>query len=173
MPQKILRLMIAFVVAVLSITLLIATFAGSARVVAQSAADPVTITYWHHNSGDRGEYLDQLIAEFNATNDQDITVQGVYMGGYDDIYTAVISGLQGTDPLPNLVVAYPNSFADFARYGRVRFLDDYIGDPLIGIADTEDFYPGVLDYYNLAEYGGQTAGLQSGRSLLLMYYSLV
>lgn len=53
----------------------------------------------------------------------------------------------------------------------VRFLDDYLVDPILGITDTADFYPEVLDYYRLAQYGDQLAGLQHGRSIEVMYYN--
>jgi ABC-type glycerol-3-phosphate transport system substrate-binding protein len=62
-------------------------------------------------------------------------------------------------------------FAEFARYDIVRFLDDYLVDPAWGIPDPEDFYPGVLDYYRLDEYGDQLVALQPGRSIELMYYN--
>lgn len=133
--------------------------------------EPVTITYWHHNSGQREEYLNELIDEFNATNPYSITVVAEYEGSYGDIYDKIIDGLQNNGILPNVVVAYPGSFADFARYGGVRFLDDYFNDPTIGITDTADFYSGVLDYYRLGEYGNQLAGIQSGRSIEVMYYN--
>ena len=115
--------------------------------------EPVTITYWNHNTGTREAYIHQLIEEFNATNPYSITVVGEYAGGYNDIFDKVIDGIRNDGDLPNVVVAYPGSFADFARYGRVRFLDDYIDDPEIGIQETADFYPDVLDYYRLGEYG--------------------
>lgn len=133
--------------------------------------EPVTIIYWHHNTGQREEYLNELIDEFNTTNPYSITVVAEYEGGYGDIYDKVIDGLQNNGVLPNVVVAYPNSFADFARYGGVRFLDDYFNDPTIGITDTTDFYSGVLDTYRLGEYGNQLAGIQSGRSIEVMYYN--
>lgn len=133
--------------------------------------DPVTITYWHHNTGSRAEDINALIDEFNTTNPYSITVIGEYAGGYGEIYDKVIEGLQNDGVLPNVVVAYPNSFADFARYGGVHFLDAYFDDPIVGITDTADFYPGVLDYYRLGEYGNQLAGLQNGRSIEVMYYN--
>lgn len=133
--------------------------------------EPVTITYWHHNTGTREEYLNELIDEFNATNPYSITVVGEYAGSYGEIYDKVVDGLQNNGVLPNAVVAYPNSFADFARYGGVRFLDDYFNDPIIGITNTADFYSGVLDYYRLGEYGNQLAGIQNGRSIEVMYYN--
>ncbi len=134
-------------------------------------AQAITITYWYQHTGSRGTFMQQMIAEFNATNPYSITVQGEYAGGYGDIHNKVIAGLQGGGPLPNVVVAYPNSVAGFARYDAVRFLNDYLNDPAIGITNTADFCPGVLNYYRLAEYGDQLAGLQHGRSIEVMYYN--
>lgn len=133
----------------------------------------ITITYWHQHSPsiDRGMLMEQLIAEFNVANSYNIVVQGQYIGGYGDIHNEVIAGLRGDGPLPNVVVAYPNSMADFARYGAVRFLDDYLDDPVAGTLNIPDFSPGVVDYYRLAEYGDQLAGLQHGRSIEVMYYN--
>jgi multiple sugar transport system substrate-binding protein len=133
----------------------------------------ITITYWHQHppSSDRGVFMEQLITEFNATNPYSVTVQGQYIGDYGDIHNKVIAGLRADGPLPNVVVAYPNSMADFARYGAVRFLDDYLDDPVAGTLDIPDFSPGVVDYYRLSEYGDQLAGLQHGRSIEVMYYN--
>ena len=147
------------------------TQAAAPTAPARDLGDPITTVYWYQHTGGRETFMQQMIAEFNATNPYSITVQGEYAGGYSDIHNKVIAGLQGSGPLPNVVVAYPNSFADFARYGRVRFLNDYLDDPVIGITNTADFYPGVLDYYRLAEYGNQLAGLQHGRSIEVMYYN--
>jgi ABC-type glycerol-3-phosphate transport system substrate-binding protein len=167
--------MTAVVLALLILVILVVWYptATKATIVGRAAYEyePVTVTYWHHNSGAREEYINELLDEFNATNPYSITVVGEYAGGYDEIHDKVIGGLQGRGVLPNVVVAYPNSFADFARYGGVRFLDDYYNDPTIGITEIEDFYPGVVDYYRLGEYGDQLAGLQNGRSIEVMYYN--
>lgn len=152
-------------------TLLSAAAGAATSLKAEDRYEPIAITYWHHNTGDREEYLNELIAEFNTTNPYSITVVGEYAGSYGEINDKVIDGLQNNGVLPNVVVAYPNSFADFARYGGVRFLDDYLNDPIVGITDTADFYPGVLDYYRLGEYGDQLAGIQNGRSIEVMYYN--
>ena len=94
----------------------------SAGQVLLAPTQAITITYWHQHSpsNDRGMFMEQLIAEFNATNSYNIVVQGQYVGGYGDIHNEVIAGLQGDGPLPNVVVAYPNSMAYFARYGSVQ-----------------------------------------------------
>ena len=175
MRQKSAFLLLSFVLAMVGLTglLFILPAATNAKIFDTSVSEnePVTITYWHHNTGPREESINTLIAEFNATNPYSITVVGEYAGNYGEIYEKVIDGLQNNGVLPNVVVAYPNSFADFARYGGVRFLDDYFDDPTIGITETADFYPGVIDYYRLGEYGDQLSGLQNGRSIEVMYYN--
>jgi len=158
------------VVALWGLMTLLATLTYAAAPI-RDLGDPITIVYWYQHSYGREVFMQQLIAEFNATNPYSITVQGEYAGDYNDIHNKIIAGLRGSGPLPNVVVAYPNSFADFARYGTVRFLDDYLDDPVIGITNTTDFCPGVLDYYRLGEYGNQLAGLQHGRSIEVMYYN--
>jgi len=162
----------------LAAALLLGTFTFlpfSAQAVEPTAAAlpaaPVDIVYWHHNTGDGDAYINELVDEFNNTNPYSITVTAEYAGSYGTISDRVIDGLQNEGELPNVVVAYPNSFAEFARYGGVRFLDDYFNDPTIGITDTTDYFSGVLDYYRLGEYGDQLAGIQNGRSILVMYYN--
>lgn len=175
MNHKIYWLIIPFVLPLIVLagfsTLLPITVNAEHKELSASQYEPVTITYWHHNTGVREEFLNHLIAEFNSTNPYSITVIGEYAGNYGQIRDSVISGLQNNGVLPNVVVAYPNTFADFARYGGVRFLDSYFNDPTMGITDTADFYPGVLDYYRLGEYGNQLAGIQIGRSAEVMYYN--
>lgn len=133
--------------------------------------EPVTITHWHQNIGIREEYINELIGEFNSTNPYSITVVGEYAGSYGEIHDKVLDGLQNNGVLPNVVVAYPNSFTEFARYGGVRFLDEFFNDPIIGITEIADFNTGVLNYYRLGEYGNQLAGIQNGRSIAVMYYN--
>ena len=133
--------------------------------------DPVTIVFWHQHTGAREVFMQQLIDEFNDANTYSITVVGQYAGGYNTIYDAVLLGLQGGGPLPNMVASYQNQIADYARYGAVRFLDEYFEDPVVGVSDPDDLYPGVVSSYRLAQYGDQLAGLQNGISIEVMYYN--
>jgi len=161
----------------IALTLLLAFFSLLPEHALAAPFDPstrtegLTITYWHHNTGEREVFLNELVAEFNETMPYEFTVVAEYAGSYNDIHIKIIDLLQNGGDLPHVVVAYSNSFADFARYGKVRFLDDYIQDSVYGISDPEDFYPGVLETYQLPDYGDQTAGLQWGRSIEVMYYN--
>jgi ABC-type glycerol-3-phosphate transport system substrate-binding protein len=165
---------ILFVAIALACLLVITpTTAGSEAVALgpNDLGDPVTIIFWHQHFGAREEFLLNLIEEFNTSNSYNITVEGHYAGGYYEIYDKVTLGLRGDGPLPNAVVGYPSQFADYARYGGVRFLDEYLEDPEIGIADVADIYPEVLSAYRLGQYGNQLAGVQHGRSIEVMYYN--
>jgi ABC-type glycerol-3-phosphate transport system substrate-binding protein len=134
-------------------------------------SDPLTVTFWHNHRGSREAVMQKMVAEFNATNTSGITVQAEFAGGYGEIYDRVIQGLRSGEPLPNAVVGYPDDWAEYARYGAVRFLDGYLTDPVVGITDTEDFYPEMWETYRLRDQGGQLAGLQHGRSIEVMYYN--
>ena len=52
-----------------------------------AGVDPsdVTITWWHNHTGSREEGLNEMIADFNATNECGITVVGESQAGYDEI----------------------------------------------------------------------------------------
>ena len=51
-----------------------------------AGVDPTgqTITWWHQHGGARGEFLDEIIANFNAENPWGITVEASNQGGYGD-----------------------------------------------------------------------------------------
>jgi ABC-type glycerol-3-phosphate transport system substrate-binding protein len=133
--------------------------------------DPVTVVFWHNYTEDRAARMQEMIDEFNATNPYNVTVVGEYAGNWIEIRDAVLLGIQEGGPLPNLTMGYPNHLADFARFGAVRFLDDYLNDPALGITDTADLQPGVLDYYRFIQFGNQLAGLQYGISVETMFYN--
>jgi multiple sugar transport system substrate-binding protein/sn-glycerol 3-phosphate transport system substrate-binding protein len=63
------------------------------------------ITFWHNHTGVREDLLNELVTEFNATNEYGITVNASNQGGYGDIFQKMLP-LLNTDAAPDLVVAY-------------------------------------------------------------------
>lgn len=135
-----------------------------------AVSDAITISYWHQLTGSRETFLLSLVNEFNQTNPYGIAVQATSLGSYSSLDSAVRDRLRTGGDLPNVVTAYPYRLADYARYGRVRFLDEYVTDPVVGI-DASDFYSGVLASHRLPEYGNQLASLPPYRAMQLMYYN--
>ena len=125
-----LSLILVLLVGLMVLSSLAVQAGGEASRPARSE-EAVTITFWYNHTSMRETFLQRMIDEFNATNPYSITVVGEYAGGYGEIYDKIIRGLNGVGPLPNAVAAYPNQLADYARYGAVRFLDDYLDDPVL------------------------------------------
>jgi multiple sugar transport system substrate-binding protein len=132
-----------------------------------------TVVWWHQHSGSRGEFLDSMIAEFNAGNPWGITVESSFQGSYGDIYNKMIAGIP-TGDVPNLVVAYQNNAAAYYQAGGlVDNMDVYVQDTQWGLNEAEvaDFIPGFFaqDY---TPDGSARIGFPPNRSIEAMYYNL-
>jgi multiple sugar transport system substrate-binding protein len=123
----------------------------SALGIEEEDLEGVALTLWHPWSGELGQALQGSIDSFNAENPHGISVQGVYQGDFNDLYTTI----DATEPgaLPHLVIAYAYQIREWAAEGRpVADLEPYVNDPEWGLTDEErdDFHPAI--------YGGDTAG---------------
>ena len=55
------------------------------------------VVFWHQHTREREEALNEIIAEFNETNEQGITVVAEYQGGYGDIFNKMLNVLNSPD----------------------------------------------------------------------------
>ena len=67
-----------------------------------SKAEPVEIVFWHNRGGKAGETLEAIIAEFNKTNTEGITITPVYQS---DSVSALKTVLQAkdTESMPDMI----------------------------------------------------------------------
>jgi ABC-type glycerol-3-phosphate transport system substrate-binding protein len=102
----------------------------------------VAVDFWHVYSEEPGEALQALIDEFNETNEYGITVNGFNQGNYSDVEDKINAGIQSGD-LPDVVMAYTNSLADWYSVDSIADLTPYIEDPEYGLNEAElnDLYP--------------------------------
>jgi multiple sugar transport system substrate-binding protein/sn-glycerol 3-phosphate transport system substrate-binding protein len=102
----------------------------------------VVIQFWHVYSDAVGEGLQGLVDEFNATNEYGITVEALNQGNYKDVEDKVNAGIQSGD-LPDVVMAYTNSLADWYGVQSIIDLNPYIADPVYGLTAEQlaDLYP--------------------------------
>ena len=70
-----------------------------------SAADKTTITFWHAMGGTNGEVLQQIVDDFNASQDE-IEVKAEYQGTYDDTITKLKAAMQSDSGLPDVCQMY-------------------------------------------------------------------
>ena len=131
-----------------------------------------TITFWHQHTGDREEALEEIIAEFNETNEYGVTVDAEYQGGYGDIFQKMLP-LLNTQDVPDLVVAYQNQAATYQLGDALLDLNPLLESPTWGLSDEEqaDFFPGFFNSDVFPSFDNQRLGFPPNRSVEVMYYN--
>jgi multiple sugar transport system substrate-binding protein len=123
--------------------LLIALMLSFGVVMAQdtgdlSTIDPTgqTIVYWHEWDGAQLTAIDEIIANFNETNEYDITVETVAQGNTGNMDDAMNAAITSGD-LPNLVGGFSNTAQSYYLDGVLVPLDPYVNDPTWGFSEAE------------------------------------
>ncbi|GIV79376.1 ABC transporter substrate-binding protein [Litorilinea aerophila] len=132
-----------------------------------------TVTFWYQHTQEREEALQQIIADFNETNEWGITVVGEYQGGYGDIFNKMLNVLN-TSEAPNLVVAYQNQAATYQLANGLIDMNPLVNSPKWGLSEEEqaDFFPGFFNSDIFPSFGNQRLGFPPNRSMEVMYYNL-
>ncbi len=139
-----------------------------------AGVDPTgaAINYWFQFSGASGDAMQKMIADFNATNAQKITVTGTYQGPYDQVYNKMLAAIAAKNP-PELVVAYQNQAATYAVNDALADMNVYVKDPKWGLgADISDFFAGFINQDVNAQFGGKRLGFPPNRSLDVLYVNM-
>jgi multiple sugar transport system substrate-binding protein/sn-glycerol 3-phosphate transport system substrate-binding protein len=103
------------------------------------------VVYWHQFSDAQGAAMQQIIDQFNSTNEWGIVVEPVHQGSYNDVRAqmsaAIISG-----EVPNLVAGYANDAASYFNDNSAADLRPFINSPKWGLTADEmaDFNTGLL-----------------------------
>jgi len=132
------------------------------------------IVWWHQHTGEKRENaINQIISDFNATNEWGITVKAEYAGSYNDIFQKMLPILNTPD-VPDVVVGYQNQIATYQLANAMFDMNELINHPVYGLTpeDQADFFPGFFqqDVYPL--FGNQRLGLAPNRSMEVMYYNM-
>lgn len=124
---------------------------GVSAVFAQTDLETVDptgahVTYWHQFGGAQQAAMDQLVAEFNATNEYGITVEAIPQGSVSDIRNLINAGIVSGE-LPNLAAGFANDGASYARDGAAVDLTPFINSPTWGLGDmADDFRTDLLPF---------------------------
>ena len=126
-------------------------------------AGPVSITFWHAMTAANEKTLETIVQEFNSSQNE-VTVNLVFQGGYDDSLKKFLASLGRANELPALIQT-----ADiFAQL----MIDSQEVTPVQDFIDREDydlsnFEPRVLDYYRV---GDRLYPMPFNLSGLVLYY---
>jgi len=93
-----------------------------------------TVNFWHVWGEDLpGETMTAIVDDFNASNEWDITVNGIEQGRYNDLEDAFNAAIQSGD-LPDMVTGYPNAMANWYAVDAVVDLSPYMSDSYFGLS---------------------------------------
>lgn len=142
--------------------------AAAAVVAIGSSANAATeITWWHAMDGALGGVVDQIAADFNASQDE-YKVIAINKGGYEDTMTAGIAAFRAKNQ-PHIIQIFDAGAATIinakgATYPVADLLEKY------GVGfDINDYIPGVRYFY--ADSNDKMIGMPFNSSTPLLYYN--
>jgi multiple sugar transport system substrate-binding protein len=136
------------------------------------------VLWWHNHTQEREEGLQQMITEFNASNEWGIEVTAEFAGQYNEIYDKMIAAIAANDPtlLPNLTVGYANSFAKYELSDTLVDMDEFVDSPKWGLTaeDQADFPQGIFEADVSPQFGDGhfRMAFPPNRSMEVMYYNM-
>ncbi len=132
-----------------------------------------TITFWHQHTKGREQALQEIVDEFNKTNEYGITVVAEYQGSYGDIFNKMLPILNTPD-VPDLVVAYQNQAATYQLADALVDMNSLVKSPKWGLSikDQRDFFPGFFAQDVFPNFNNARLALAPNRSSEVMYYNV-
>src|SRR5690606_38885820 len=137
--------------------------AAAALSLAAAASAQTTIDFWYAVGGDQGATLQEMITEFNATNEWGIRVNATFSGSYGDTAQTVMASLEaGALPQGGLIPAGPLWTCRVGNY----LLEEYMAGEE-GLSE-DYFFPVLLEYNR---YDGHLCSLPFNNSTMVMFYN--
>jgi sn-glycerol 3-phosphate transport system substrate-binding protein len=132
------------------------------------AEEPVTIEFWHSLSGDFGAVLEQLIVDYNESQDK-VVVNAVYQGNYQDTQKALLAAL-AADDAPDAAQLEASFGATLAAKGVLTPVEDFTADPDVGLTGEEfdAIYPG---FKAATSIDGTMYTMPFNTSMPVLYYN--
>jgi len=138
-------------------------FAGGS---AEEIDEPVELRFLFpvQVAGPQAERMQEIVNDFNAEHEQ-IEVEAIYSGNYDQTVQRAITSARGGNP-PAVAVATSISLLEFLDMGLIEDLDQFMVGDDAGYAD--EFYQGFMEN---SYYDGRTWSIPFQRSLPLLYWN--
>jgi multiple sugar transport system substrate-binding protein len=117
------------------------------------ADQDVSITFWHTYGQGKSDLLDAMIADFEVLY-PNVTVDSKSQGNYTDLLSKTRTAIgQSAGEKPDVVVGYPDHFAEYMDLGGIIPLDKFIEHETYGVdlTDYQDSY--VAENQQYAEDG--------------------
>lgn len=128
---------------------------------AAAPAEPITVEFWHAMADDLGAVVDELVADYNASQDA-VVVNATFQGSYDDTYNALIASFDAGGE-PNIVQNFDLAAQTMIDTGKLAPAYQYME-----AGDADAFLAAPRDYYS--DENGMVA-LAFNSSTPIVYYN--
>ncbi|MEM9637751.1 MAG: extracellular solute-binding protein [Pseudomonadota bacterium] len=126
------------------------------------------ITFWHAMGGQLGETVNQMAADFNASQDE-YKITPVYKGSYEETLTAGIAAFRAGEQ-PNIIQVFDAGAATvIGAKGATIPVADLLADNGVDF-DINDYITGVRYFY--ADSDDKMIGMPFNSSTPIMYYNI-
>lgn len=111
---------------------------------------PVTVTVWSYYNGTAKDEFDNLVTEFNKTvgSEKNIVVDAYSQGDVTELADAVLAAANadiGSELMPDIFAAYPDSTFTIDKLGKVASLNDYFTEEELDLYVDDFLADGYLD----------------------------
>ncbi|WP_125129961.1 ABC transporter substrate-binding protein [Microbacterium sp. 10M-3C3] len=127
-----------------------------------SADGKVSLTFWNGFTGPDGPALQQVIDDFNASQD-DVEVTAEIMP-WDTLYQKVLTAVAGNDG-PDIIAMSAGRMPQFAQQGMFEGVDDYYED---SANDSAALAPAAIE---ASVFDGVNYGVPVNFTPMMMYYN--
>lgn len=140
---------------------------GLAGAAAPASAQPVDIQFWHGLTQPLGGMLEQIAADFNATQNQ-YRIQASFRGAYPETMVAAIAAFRASQA-PHIVQMFEVGTGTMMAAGRaIKPLHELLAETNTRI-DFSDYLPGVRGYYSLPD--GRMMSMPFNSSTSVVFYN--
>ncbi|WP_282936507.1 ABC transporter substrate-binding protein [Paenibacillus sp. RC67] len=121
------------------------------------------VVFWHAMGGSNTKVVDQLVADFNASQDK-IKVEAVFQGTYDDLLSKLKASM-GTKDGPSLVQMYEIGSRFMIDSKTITPMQKFIDEDKFDLTQLE---PNITGYYTL---NGKLNSMPFNTSNPILYYN--
>ena len=137
------------------------------------SAEGAQVEWWVNHSGGRLDLLNEILADFNATNACGIEVVANNIGGYGDISKAFNGSVAAGEVTAGLIVGYQNDQAGYQLNNALVDINTLIADGGVGLSDDEvgAYYQSFFGQSVHPLFDNQRLGFAPNRSIELLHYN--
>lgn len=133
-------------------------------VLAGCSSSAKEITFWNALTGPDGDYMTELVDQFNEEYDGEYHIEQTIIPN-DDLYTKLAVAKSNMDNLPDMVLMDNVRIPQFVEAGILKPMDDVATQ--LGLS-TDDYIPGT---WETASYDGKLYGIPFDSFEHFLYYN--